>query len=143
MNQKSGESKKEILGDRRIHPRIPMRLSVKYSSAKEFFVDYSNNISVGGIFIRTLEPAEFGTKVLIEFTLPEIPRKVKGLGEVVRVVRAGSSERDPAGMGIKFLKFDPGSEEHIRKFISVQVKNPPPAAKPGAPSTSGTQEEGK
>lgn len=143
MSQKSGESKKEILGDRRIHPRIPMRLSVKYSSAKEFFVDYSNNISVGGIFIRTLEPAEFGTKVLIEFTLPEIPRKVKGLGEVVRVVRAGSSERDPAGMGIKFLKFDPGSEEHIRKFISVQVKNPPPGVKPGASSASGTQEEGK
>jgi uncharacterized protein (TIGR02266 family) len=143
MSQKSGESKKELLGDRRIHPRIPMRLSVKYSSAKEFFVDYSNNISIGGIFIRTLEPAEFGTKVLIEFTLPEIPRKVKGLGEVVRVVHAGGSEREPAGMGIKFLKFDPGSEEHIRKFILVQVKTPPPGLKPGALPPEGTHQEGK
>jgi uncharacterized protein (TIGR02266 family) len=139
MSQKSGESKKEILGDRRIHPRIPMRLSVKYSRAKEFFVDYSNNISIGGIFIRTLEPAEFGTKVLIEFTLPEIPRKVKGLGEVVRVVHAGGSEREPAGMGIKFLKFDPGSEEHIRKFILVQVKPPLPGVNP----PGGTHQEGK
>ncbi len=143
MNQKSEESKKEILGDRRINPRIPMRLSVKYSSAKEFFVDYSNNISVGGIFIRTLEPAEFGTKVLIEFTLPEIPRKVKGLGEVVRVVHAGDSEREAAGMGIRFLKFDPGSEEHIRKFISVQVKTLPPGIKPGANPLGGTHQEEK
>lgn len=137
MGQKSGESKKEVLGDRRIHPRIPMRLSVKYSSAKDFFVDYSNNISIGGIFIRTMEPAEFGTKVLIEFTLPEIPRKVKGLGEVVRVVHAGASEKEPAGMGIKFLKFDPGSEEHIRKFISIQVKPPLPAGKAGPVSAEG------
>lgn len=143
MSQKTGESKKEILGDRRIHPRIPMRLSVKYSSAKEFFVDYSNNISAGGIFIRTLEPAEFGTKVLIEFTLPEIPRKVKGLGEVVRVVRAGESGKEPAGMGIKFLKFDPGSEEHIRKFISVQAKTPPSGKKPGENPPGETFQEGK
>jgi uncharacterized protein (TIGR02266 family) len=134
MVYKTGQTKKEILGERRIHPRIPMHLSVKYSSAKEFFVDYSNNISAGGIFIRTSEPAEFGTKVLIEFSLPEIPRKVKGLGEVVRVVRAGDSEKEPAGMGIKFLKFDPGSEEHIRKLIA---KNVYPGNKPAPVSPRG------
>ena len=130
MVQLNGEAKREILGDRRAHPRIPLRLSVKYSSAKDFLVDYSKNISVGGIFIRTSEPAEFGTKVLIEFNLPEIPKKIKGLGEVVRVVRSGESYKEPAGMGIRFLKFDPGSEEHIRRFIAAQFKPGPPARNP-------------
>jgi uncharacterized protein (TIGR02266 family) len=140
---KTREMKREILGERRIHPRIPMHLSVKYSSAKEFLVDYSNNISAGGIFIRTPEPAEFGTKVLIEFSLPEIPRKVKGLGEVVRVVRvarAGDSEKEPAGMGIKFLKFDLGSEEYIRKFIA---KNAYPGNKSAPVSPRGADQEVK
>ena len=112
------KAKQEIKSERRKHPRIPIRLRVKYKSAKDFFEDYSGNISASGMFIRTKEPVEYGTKVLLEFVLPDIPLTVRGLGEVVRVIKEGESENEPGGMGIKFLKFDSGSEENIRKFIS-------------------------
>ena len=115
------KAKQEIKSERRKHPRIPIKLRVKYRSAKDFFEDYSGNISAGGMFIRTREPVEYGTKVLLEFVLPEIPMTVRGLGEVVRVVREGVSQEEPGGMGIKFLKFDAGSEESIKKFISRQA----------------------
>jgi len=92
----------EPVKDRRTHKRKPVVMQVKYRSLDTFFYDYALNISRGGIFIKTREPLEKGSKVEIEFDLPADTRTIRSTGQVVRVVRSDDDSTEPPGMGIMF-----------------------------------------
>ena len=42
--------------ERRQHKRVPARILIKYGNAEQFFTDYIQNISRGGIFVPTYNP---------------------------------------------------------------------------------------
>jgi len=78
---------------------------------------YVVNISEGGIFLRTLHPAEPGTPVLVDLYLPGADRVHRVNGRV-----AWSRAPDPgapgaSGMGIEFLGVCDSAAEALHRFV--------------------------
>ena len=114
------ESKDE---GRRTNIRLKARLKVRFKDAESFVNEYTNNISKGGLFIRTPKPCAMRDKVEIVLALPESQEEISVLGEVIHVVSPeNASEHMPAGMGLQLLELKKEDQERIEKFISDTVK---------------------
>lgn len=97
-------------------------MRLKFDRFRGFVEEYSANLSLGGMFIRTDSPSEVGTVLPIEFRLGEDYELIKGTGRVVWVREEGQSEERPAGMGVRFLELTPGSRELIFKMVERRVR---------------------
>lgn len=107
--------------EKRRHERVPLSLLVQYrfNSFEDFLAEYSADISVGGLFIRTEEPREEGAMIYLQFWLNDGSKLIEGLGRVVRVNAVGGA--DPvAGMGVEFLNFDEDSMALIHEIIAAR-----------------------
>jgi len=114
------ESKDDV---RRTDLKLKARLKVKFKDAESFINEYTNNISKGGLFIRTSKPCSLRDKVEIVLVLPESQEEVNALGEVIHVVSPESaSEHMPAGMGLQLLELKKEDQDRIEKFISDTLK---------------------
>lgn len=108
---------------RRAGFRLKARLKVKFKNADSFINEYTNNISKGGLFIRTSKPCQLRDKVEIILVMPDTLEEISALGEVIHVVLTGeASEHTPAGMGIQILEITKESQGRIEKFIADTLK---------------------
>lgn len=105
--------------EKRRFPRTPLSLLVQYrfNTFEDFLAEYSVNVSVGGIFIKTDQPKEEGSIIYLQFSLKDGSRLIEGMGRVVRVNPPGVAGRVP-GMGIEFLNFDDESMALIEEIIT-------------------------
>jgi len=114
-------SPKEDNSDRRRYPRVPLSLLIQYrfDTLEDFLAEYSTDISVGGMFIRTEEPKEEGSLVYLQFYLRDGAKLIEGLGRVVRVNQAdpASQGKTDPGMGVEFVNFDEPSMDLIRQIV--------------------------
>ena len=110
MNEKSGIEKREQL-------RAKLKIEVTYKTADIFTSDLSINISTGGIFIKTPKPPPMGTKLDLEFNLPESAKLIKAEGAIVWIQNPSTSSSLPAGMGIKFKRIAPEDLKEITDYI--------------------------
>jgi uncharacterized protein (TIGR02266 family) len=108
--------------DRRRFPRAPLRLLIQYrfETFEQFIAEYSMDISVGGMFIKTDQPQEEGAFVCLQFALRDGSRLIEGLGKVVRVNRGDDPDR-PRGMGVEFVNFDPDSMALIEEIVANRL----------------------
>jgi uncharacterized protein (TIGR02266 family) len=116
--------KPELGPDKRRHPRAPLSLLVQYrfDSLDDFMAEYSVDISMSGMFIRTSDPRKEGSMIYVQFTLKDGAKLIEGLGKVVRVNPAGAPL---AGMGIEFVNFDDESMALIEEIVKANLKKPP------------------
>ncbi len=106
--------------EKRKHPRAPLQLLVQYrfGSVGDFLAEYSSNISLGGIYIRTDEPREEGSLIYLQFTLRDGSPLIEGLGRVVRSNRPGDLPPGiEPGMGVEFVNFDDESMALIEQIV--------------------------
>lgn len=105
--------------EKRKHKRTPLSILVQYrfNTFEDFLAEYSVNLSVGGIFIRTDHPKEEGSIIYLQFSLADGSRLIEGMGRVVRVNPPGVKDR-VAGMGIEFLNFDDESMALVEEIIA-------------------------
>jgi len=75
---------------------------VEYESMEDFLVDYTGNLSVGGMFIVTGRPLPKGTRLRMSFKLPGDEETIEAMGVVRWAVQPSSSEPMRPGMGISF-----------------------------------------
>ena len=108
----------------RIYRRVPFATAVRlqFDRFRGFVEEYSANLSLGGMFIRTDEPAPVGTEMPIEFRLGHDYELIKGRGRVVWARRQAVDDEHPAGMGLRFLELTPGSRELIFKLVERRVR---------------------
>jgi type IV pilus assembly protein PilZ len=108
--------------ERRRHPRAELQLLIQYrfDTFDEFMAEYSIDLSVGGMFIRTNKPREEGSFVYLQFALKDGSRLIEGLGKVVRVNPPGDAART-AGMGVEFVNFDPDSMALIEEIVANRL----------------------
>ena len=94
----------------------------------EIHVDYEDlddcnieNISAGGLFIRTPTPMPLGSAVRIDLTKPGFKSSLQVSGKVVSVVTEAESERQaiPPGVGIAF---DPMTHETQQRLHALLVE---------------------
>ncbi|HKU45025.1 MAG TPA: PilZ domain-containing protein [Polyangiales bacterium] len=74
------------------------------------------DISVGGMFIASASPCATGTLLKFECVVDGEPAPVKGVARVVWQRTSGERDR-PSGMGLKFVKLEPGAAEMIERLI--------------------------
>jgi len=103
--------------ERRTEPRVPLRIRIRYETADRFFHDYMRNLSSGGIFIETSSPVKVGTKLKVQFCLPNMDREIVSDGVVVRKVEVGRSHPVPGGMGIQFSDLRPEDKIALDTYV--------------------------
>ena len=82
------------LRELRKHPRKPSFIAVDYSSNDISFNDFTQDISNGGVFIRTDGSFFIGQQISLSFSLPKPQQDITVNGEVARI--------DTTGIGVKF-----------------------------------------
>ncbi len=104
--------------------RVPLERKVilKFHHFGGFFIEYSANVSLTGMFIKTDSPKPAGSVFIFEIWLGEEHKLVHGLGEVVWVRPEDERADRPAGMGIRFLKIDDNSRSVVRRVITEHVE---------------------
>lgn len=101
--------------------RAPVRLLARYRSpsAFEFVADECTDVSSGGMFIQTAQPAPVGTLLKVECDTD--PSAGEVLRTVCRVIwlREGPEDANPgpAGMGVKFVKLDADGEDILARLM--------------------------
>ena len=104
--------------------RVPLRRKIilKFHHFGGFFVEYSANISLTGMFIKTDSPKPPGSVFIFEIWLGDEYKLVHGLGEVVWLREQAEGPDDPAGMGVRFIKMSDESQEVIQRIIAEHVQ---------------------
>jgi uncharacterized protein (TIGR02266 family) len=137
--------------------RVPLerKISLKFKEFRGFITEYSQNLSMGGMFIRTTSPKPVGTIFDFELSLTDDFKLVQGIGEVIWVRERDDGAERPSGMGVRFLDLSSESRRLIQRIVEEQVAHggtpfeleppgfpppplrqaPPAAPRPGAQST--------
>ncbi len=103
-----------VTSEKRAHPRFPLILAVDYPGAASHVRDYTENLSAGGLFIRTEREFELGERVTLLLSFPELLEPVELEAEVTRV-RPGRPDQ-PAGVAVWV---PPDREEDRRKLEAL------------------------
>jgi uncharacterized protein (TIGR02266 family) len=106
-----------------LHRKIVLR----FPDFDGFVTEYSANLSMTGMFIRSSHPHPPGTPVSFQFKLSDGMDLIAGTGLVVWVRETDEGEGSPSGMGIEFSEISADSRRLIRWVILHQL---PPGEKP-------------
>jgi hypothetical protein len=95
---------------------LPVDVVAPDGSVHELNLD---DISLGGVFVRTRRPASPGS--FVRLRLPLGGRSVPVVGRVVHALDddAAHAKGRPAGMGIQFDGLAPDAEDGVRRFIDA------------------------
>lgn len=107
-------SERPPVSDRRSSDRIEVTWSVDCESKDTFLYANITNISEFGIFVRTQEPLEVGTRLILRFAPPGSDETFVLNGQVqwVNAVRMLADNPNP-GMGIRFVDLTSEARERL------------------------------
>jgi uncharacterized protein (TIGR02266 family) len=94
---------------KRKHPRKPYLSAVDFATEDQFYKEYIQDISAGGLFIETRAPLAVGQEITLLLSFPDHERPIRIVGEVVRATQQG--------IGVKFKHPSPIVEEVIRSLV--------------------------
>ncbi len=97
--------------DRRAHPRFPLVLAVEYPDSAARIRDQTENLSAGGLFIRTERHFAVGDRVTLLVSFPDVPDPAELVVEVKRVRSAEG--KLPAGVAV----WIPSDREEDRRTL--------------------------
>ncbi|MBX7100623.1 MAG: PilZ domain-containing protein [Myxococcaceae bacterium] len=97
--------------DRRVHPRLPVRLLVQHQTEPEsaFEVDYAVDLSQGGLFLQTSRALEPNSTLHLQFAPARDARVIECFCRVARVT--------PDGVGAAFLQLDDGASALLTEVL--------------------------
>lgn len=96
--------------------RVAAILPVHFRNAGQFLVSYCLNLSRGGLFVTTHDPAPVGARLTLRLTVPELAQPLE-LVATVRWVRRDATEDGPAGMGLRFEDVDDAIGDRIDVLV--------------------------
>ena len=104
---------------RRKHLRSPLIiLNIINAGGSKTFFGYGKNISLGGVFIGTVNPREIGTHFRLEIPLPApILKIVQCECEVVWNRQFSKGSTLEPGMGLKFIDLPESDGESIDRWV--------------------------
>jgi len=93
--------------------RVFIEVEIGLTSESHIYTGISLDVSTGGVFVATYEPAAPGTAVSLYFVLPD--GHVVNAEGTVRWTRAATADAPP-GMGVAFVNISSESLAHIAHF---------------------------
>jgi len=108
-------------GRPRAFPRVRTRLQVGWTSAREFLVAYSEDLSRGGIFVATQSPPLLGESVELLLELPDQKEPAQTQAEVVQRVTPSEAAQTgrTAGAGLQFV----GAGDEFRQRLDACLEH--------------------
>jgi uncharacterized protein (TIGR02266 family) len=104
--------------ERRGDDRVEGILRVEFADASSGSAD---ELSPGGMFIRTPNPMELGEQFALKLQMPDGGEPVEVACKVIWTNRYGQETKHlHRGMGVKFLNLADGVQERIEKYIKSQ-----------------------
>jgi molecular chaperone DnaK len=113
--------------ERRLHMRVPRALPVRltFKGTDDFLRAYTENISLGGVFVPTNANVPVGTKV--DLTIELTPGKGFQVDAEVAWSRPAVAGGAPAGVGLRFVTLRPKHELWLREAVqNYQAQRGPP-----------------
>ncbi len=109
----------------RAHERIPCQNEVVYSANGGECSGVLNDVSEGGLFIRSEAPFAEGTDLTARFKLSKLGDTIETQGRVVRSVNGNrpAGSPFPTGMGVQFIKLSTAAQTKIKHFALVKNGN--------------------
>lgn len=103
--------------------RVPIETRVQFTFDRfsGFILEYSSNISPGGMFLKTRTPLPTGKVIDFECSMGDGYELIKGRAEVVWSRLEDEGADRPAGMGIRFLELSEGSKELIYRMVDQHI----------------------
>ena len=102
----------------RKEPRILKGLSIKYKDKKSFVKAYTDNVSFGGLFIKTENPLKQGDQFMLKLQLPDLADSMKIKCEVAWLrKKSEASGNYPAGMGVEFIELTKNDDLALKKYL--------------------------
>ncbi len=101
---------------RRKYPRIDTKIQVQVKDAGISGYKYAENISRGGIFIRTDKYLPLNTTVHLTIPLPKKNKEVKVIGRVA-YIRERVENYGEDVMGIEFMDFEDEYDKDLYEYI--------------------------
>jgi uncharacterized protein (TIGR02266 family) len=92
--------------------RVPIVAKIEAQAGGFPFIALAENISEGGMLVRTASPLDEGAVVHLRFTLPGAEQEVK-VNATVRHVVPGES------MGVKFEDMDDKDSAAVKKYVET------------------------
>ena len=107
---------------KRAHPRLPanLRVRVAQDDPGRFVELHSRNLSQGGMFLQTPQPAAPGTVVRFEVLLSNGERALRGTAQVIwtRSPQQAAAQVRPPGMGVEFRMLDEPSRALLERELA-------------------------
>jgi uncharacterized protein (TIGR02266 family) len=100
---------------RGVAKRVFVEVEIGLTTESHIYTGISLDVSTGGVFVATYDPAAPGTAVSLHFVLPD--GHVVNAEGVVRWTRAATTDAPP-GMGVAFVQISIDSLEHIAAFCA-------------------------
>ena len=117
MSSDDSESSEIPLSERRNAERIDVTWAVDCETEDTFLYANITNISEMGIFVRTTEPLEMGTRLRLTFAPPGAEGfTLEGTVAWINPVRENGDNPNP-GMGVKFVDLKLPERERLVEVI--------------------------
>ena len=108
--------------DQRGSVRIPTRLAVAFRNLGELQSSLMTNLSRGGLFVATEQPAAIGTRLDLQLHVEETGEKIDVPTEVVSHDVGPNFSSGERGMGLRFLEMKPETQRAIDELYERQLK---------------------
>jgi len=113
--------------DKRRWPRVKLdaRVVLSYANLDQLVSGPLSDISLGGLFIRTVSVRPLGTALTIKVIARDEPLEFEAQGRVVRVVRledSGPDGQPVPGMGVEFGRLAPEARSALKRLIDVALQ---------------------
>jgi uncharacterized protein (TIGR02266 family) len=98
------------VADKRASRRVPLVIRVEAQAGGSPQILLAQNISAGGILLRTANPMTEGATLDLKFILPGAEDEIRVAGRVQHVTPGEF-------VGVRFLELTPAAAEAIRRFV--------------------------
>lgn len=111
--------KPPVSKEARSEPRISLAFRVRYNTPEgQRFESRAGGIGGGGLFIESPSPLPVGTKLAMEFSLPETPSEwLPAKGIVAWVCPKADQYTFSPGMGVRFSDVAPAVRDRILELV--------------------------
>jgi uncharacterized protein (TIGR02266 family) len=108
-------------------PRLLKSLPVDYQAGENNVSSYTSNLSLGGAFIRTINPVPEGEHIDVSFRIPDINLAVEAKARVAWTNEYETYRKKSSlpGMGVEFVSIDSGVLDSMDSFIQDQLDKEP------------------
>ncbi len=100
-------------------------LQTSEQSERRAFFGYAKNLSMGGMFIASINPPPPGRKFNIEFVVPSLGQSIKCTTEVVWNRTYSNRGKYEPGMGMRFLDIPKDMASAIDKWANAALDTTP------------------